>query len=557
MPSGAQLLLPAALPAAAALLTWTAGAAGLRLGRVPAAAAAWLTLALLAATWLPERSVLELHGRQLGSGSAFGLRLDALSFVFCLAVVMPAAMLLTFQRRGWRESGTAALTLSAGLLAVLADGVVLSALALGTATTLLFVQLRSDHERGTESYWPAAVAGSTCLVWFGATLEVITQTSVYTAVPVTGLGTAGFLLLAAAALLISGLLPWRPWTAEMWDRPRLPSGALAAAVLFPLGPLMLMRAYEVGGGRWPSLWLNFALAVVGAATALAAAVRAQSAPTRRAVVSESLPGLGGVALTAFALGTPAGAVAGMTAVLAAALVAAVLPLIPDEAGLGPAAALALAAGVPPSLTFVARLLTVEAAIEAGDAWAFLGIILALGWLVSAAACARALRLPPLGRGAEAGGSRRGALLGAAIALGAGVLAGVTVTYLLLPAVLEVMTLPVAAVAGGRLTVTTVAGTWSAVPLGAPAAVVFIALVVAARVWPAPVDESSRPAATGPLLDLPAPAWSGRAWDRLAQVRVPEQYRSLADPRALEAAMARGQPVLWAVLVLVLAVAINR
>lgn len=558
MPPGVQLLLPVAVPAAAALLTWAAAAVSVPLGRYPAVVSAWLSVLALGGLWLPSRSALELHGPSLGPVAAFGLRLDAVAFVFGLAVALPAALLLTFQRRNGLTAAAAALALSAALLTVLADGVVLGALCLGTAATVLFVHLRTDSERGTEVYWPSVMAGWICVVWFGATLEVITKTSVYTAVPVTAMGSAGFLLLALAAAFVSGLLPWRPWTSEMWDRPRLSSGAVATAVLFPLGPLLLFRAYEIGGGRWPSVWINFALAAVGVATALGAAARAQAAPTRRALLGESVPALGGVALTALALGTPAGAVAGMAAVLAAALAAALLPLLPDDLGLAPAAALALAAGVPPSLTFVALLLAIQAAIEAGDAWAFLGIGLALAWLVAAAACARGLRLPATGRGAEPGGSPRGSLAVAAAVLAMGALAGVAVTYVLLPAVLDVMTLPVAAVGGGRMQVTTVAGAWAAVALGGPAAGLLFAVAVASRAWPARAFRAA-PAgpAPAPLFSLGIGRWAERSWDRLTALRIPAEYRSLADPVALEAAMARGQPVLWAALVVVLAIAINR
>ena len=558
MPAGVQLLLPPGLALVAALVTWFAGAVGLRLGRWPAALSAWLAGAVVVGLWVPARSVQELHGPALGMGASLGLRLDAVSFIFAVAVLVPAALLLTFQHRGWREGGAAALTLAAVLMAVLADGIVLKALFTGSAATVLLVQLRSEHQRGTEAFWPAVIAGWLCLAWFGATLEVISQTSVYTAVPVTALGTPAFLLLAASALLVGGLVPWRPWTSEMWDRPRLTSGALAVALLMPLGLALLVRAYELGGGHWPSIWANLALAVLGVAVAATSAARAQQADTRRAHQAETAPGLGGVALVAFALGTPAGMVAGLTCVLAGALVAGLLPLMPDRAGRGPAAALALAAGVPPALTFVARLLTIQAAIEAGDAWAFLGIALALSWLVKAAASARALRLPAMGRGAEAGGSPVGAAIaGAAVLLG-GVFAGVLTTYVSLPATAEVMTFPVAAVAGGSQLVATASGAWASVALGGPAAVLLLGIAAAARFRPPPTDEGIRgQGAVAPLLAVPWRGYPERWIDWALGLRIPDEYRSLADPKTVEAAMARGQPVLWVVLLLVLAAAVNR
>ncbi len=557
MPAGYQLLIPAAAPAAAALVSWFAGAGGLRLGRWPAAAGAWLGLAALCAVWLPGRGVQEFHGPALGSGASLGLRLDAVSFAMALAVLIPTALLLTFQRRGWRATGAASLTLAAVLLAVLADSVVLMALFVGTAGTLMFIQLRTDHEVGAATYWASLMGGWLSLLWAGATLQVLSGTSVYAAVPVTALGPAAFLLLVAAALLISGLLPWRSWISEMWDRPRLPSGTLAVALLFPVGPCILLRAYALGGGRWPSMWLNLALAVLGVAGAVTAAFRAQQATTRRAHRAEVMPALGGVALTALALGTPVGEVAAVTAVLAAALLAALLPLLPEETSLAPAAGLALAAGVPPALTFVARLLVIQAAVEAGDAWAFLGIGLGVAWLVSAAAAARGLQLPGRARGAEPSQSVYGAGLAGVALLAGGALAGVIVSGISVPAVAEVMTIPGGSIGGGLSAVVTLSGWWPALALGAPVAVLMAAIFAAGLRWgqaPAPARTA---AASTPYFEPPWRGYPGRLVDAALSLRIPEQYRSLADLAAVEAAMARGQPVLWAVLLLVLAVAVNR
>jgi hypothetical protein len=61
----------------------------------------------------------------------------------------------------------------------------------------------------------------------------------------------------------------------------------------------------------------------------------------------------------------------------------------------------------------------------------------------------------------------------------------------------------------------------------------------------------------PLLPAPWADRPARLRRRLVALRVPEQYRSLVNPRAIEAAMGRGQPLLWAVLLLALAVAVNR
>jgi len=253
VPPGLQLALPALVLGGAALVVWFAGAGGLRIGRPLVAAAAWLALASLCVVWFAGRGIVELFGPQLLPDARFTLRLDAVSFAFGVCVLLPAALLLTFQQRGWRESGAAALTTAAALLAILADGILTTSLFWGTAATLLLVQLRADHQRATEVYWPALVGGWLALVWAGVALDILSGTAVYTAVPVTAMTSAIFLLVAAAALLGSGLLPWRPWTSEMWDRPRLYVGSLAIAVLFPIGFYLLVRAYAAGGGRWPSL----------------------------------------------------------------------------------------------------------------------------------------------------------------------------------------------------------------------------------------------------------------------------------------------------------------
>jgi hypothetical protein len=344
----------------------------------------------------------------------------------------------------------------------------------------------------------------------------------------------------------------------MWDRPRLVAGSFAVALLFPLGPAILVRAYALGGGRWPSIWLNLALAVAGLATAVTAAARAQRAATRRAFRAEVLPGFGGVALMALGLGTPVGVVAAVTTVLVAALLGAMLALLPEEHLVVPVVGAALAAGMPPALTFVAMLLTIQAALEAGDAWAFLGVGLGLTWLVSGAAAARALRLPAFGRSAEPSQSLAGASLAGALILFGGALAGVLVAGISIPAVAEVMTFPVGAVTASPVLVATLSGAWPAIALGAPVIVLTLAVVAASRLRPPPRAEIEQPASAGPpFFEVPWEGFGQRLGDRLAGLKVPDQYRSLLDPAAVEAAMARGQPVLWAVLLLVLAVAVNR
>jgi hypothetical protein len=204
------------------------------------------------------------------------------------------------------------------------------------------------------------------------------------------------------------------------------------------------------------------------------------------------------------------------------------------------------------------LLTIQAALEAGDAWAFLGVALGLTWLVCGAAAARALRLPAFGRSAEPSASVAGASLAGGLILVGGALAGVLVAGVSIPAVAEVMTFPVGAVTASGQLVATLSGAWPAIALGAPVIVLTVAVVAASRIRPAaPADVEHSATGGPPFFEVPWEGFGQRLGDRLARVKVPEQYRSLLDPAAVEAAMARGQPVLWAVLLLVLAVAVNR
>src|SRR5438067_2377870 len=112
------------------------------------------------------------------------------------------------------------------------------------------------------------------------------------------------------ALRAPCLFPWRTWPAELWARTSLRAAGITVATLYPLGFYLLVRAYEIGDGRYPHPLFNVGLAVVGLAAAFAAAARAQAAPTRRRFLGELIPGIGGLALTSIAIGTPLGLTAG-------------------------------------------------------------------------------------------------------------------------------------------------------------------------------------------------------------------------------------------------------
>src|SRR2546423_6401369 len=127
MPSAA-VVAPIVLPWIAAGVIAGFGASGVNLGRMAAGIGAWSLALALVAVWLPVRSSLELILGQLGYGSTFDLRLDAVSVAFGLMIVVPAAVLLTLQPRTWQESALAMLGVAAAMAAVEAGRVMLPTL---------------------------------------------------------------------------------------------------------------------------------------------------------------------------------------------------------------------------------------------------------------------------------------------------------------------------------------------------------------------------------------------------------------------------------------------
>src|SRR6202162_2146725 len=279
MPSLA-LLAPVVLPVAAGGLTAALGLAGLKPGRAIVGAGAWGAVLALFALWLPVRSSQELNLGPLGFGAGFDLRMDGVAFAFGLVVLVPAAILLTLQPRTWQEGTVAALGVGAAMLAVEAGGVLLTALAGGTAATLGVLQLDIEDIRAPRPPWGALLAAWLALSWAGAILQVVGGTAVYAAVPVSALTVPVFSLLAVAALMASGLFPWRGWPAQLWSRPSLRAAGMAVATLYPLGFYLLVRAYEMGNGRYPLPILNVVLACLGLLVALGVALRAAAGTTQ-------------------------------------------------------------------------------------------------------------------------------------------------------------------------------------------------------------------------------------------------------------------------------------
>lgn len=555
--AAASLLVPPALLAAAAVLTWGLGLAGVRVGRWLAAAGAWLSLAALLGIWGGSgRAILELNLSPTLGEAPLSLRLGPVAAAFGLFVLLPSALLLTFQERSWQESGIAALAACASVATTEAGSALLTALTLGACASLVLLALLQEQARAAPGYWFGLTVVGLLLLWAGAVLDVTGGTSVYSAAPVTALRVPVFVLVAAAGVLCAGLVPARTWVSEVWRRPRLQAGTLAVALVVPLGFMLLVRAYELGAGRWPSPWLNLAMAALGTATAAAAALRAQAADSRRGFLAEAVPLSGGLALLGLALGTPFGVIAAAVTLSGSALLAGLVPLLPSTRQPVAVLGLAVAVGVPPALVFAGRLLPLQAAVEAGEPTAFLALAAAGAWLLGIAAAARAVRLPEQ---EEPSAKRLGMWIGVALALLGGAGLGGLQTLLALPLAVEALGAPASAVSGGYGAVTTPSGGWSALTLGGPLLVLAVAAAFFSRRlwkrWPHLTGRMTEPPA--PFFELPLGGAGDRLADVLGRVKLPPQYRSLLDPAGLEAAMARSRPWFWAAATAALIVAVTR
>ena len=550
MPSIA-LLAPVLLPLIAAGVITAFGLSGFNVGPLAVSAGAWAALLALLAIWLTVRSTQELNLGPLGFGSRLYLRVDAVAFVFGLMVLGPAALLLTLQQRTWREATLGLLGVGAAMGAIDAGAVVLTALAAGTAATLAVVQLDTEDVRAPRPRWSMLLAAWLALSLAGVVLQVRGGTASYSAIPVSALTVPVFSLIALAGVLASGLLPWRSWPAQVWSRPSLRAAGLVVATLYPLGFYLLARAYEMGDGRYPHVAFNAVLASLGVLVALGAAVRAQAAATRREFLGEVIPGLGGFALMTLALGTPLGVVAGLISLATAAAMTASLSLLPDRAGPASLVAIAAAIGLPPGLAFGARIVGIESTFEAGDFFGLIGVAGAVTWVLWMVAGARATGLPA-GRGRPTSETfPRIAMTIAALTLAAGPALAAIQAAFANPAQANLMSLPPGSASGGFTSVVTVSTVLPVVALFVP--LLIIGLLVFGMANTALIRTQSRPA----LFDLPA----ARAFDRvrraIASVSVPEQYRSILNPRALEAAVAGGRPLLWLASLAALAFAVTR
>jgi hypothetical protein len=339
--------------------------------------------------------------------------------------------------------------------------------------------------------------------------------------------------------------------------------------MVPLGFLLLVRAYGLGGGHWPSVWLNLLLALVGAATSLGAAVRSQAATDLRGYLGEAVPMAAGVALLSLSLGTAAGIDAAIVALAGAAALAGMGPLLPGAPRGLVLAGLGTAAGLPPALVFGGWLLAIQAAFGAGALFPLLGLAAAATWVLWVASFARALRLPS----PDSGGGAAGAWVGLAIAVLAGVAAAGIESLLALPAAGEVIRLPASLSSGVQLPVSLPlglqlpvaqpSGGWSPLLLGLPLVILLVLTSVAGRGLSSTRSEPSTAAPVPPLLALP-PRGGGQREGRTASwLRRGESWASV--PGSLTGrwggrvigTMTQSRPVVWAAITLALVLVVTR
>jgi hypothetical protein len=254
---------------------------------------------------------------------------------------------------------------------------------------------------------------------------------------------------------------------------------------------------------------------------------------------------------AIALGTPVGLVAGLVMLAMVGVLAACLPLLPDRAGPASLLAIAAAVGLPPGLAFGGRVLGLEATFEAGDFLGLIGIAGAATWVVSMVAAARAIGLPA-GRGHPANETfPHIAMALAALILVAGPALPVIVSAFAIPAQAGVMPDAAGSLGGGLISVDTVQTALPALTLFAPV------LLLGAIAYGITGVFRARGQARPPVFPIPGTVAFRRLRDAVRSATVPEQYRSIVNPRALEMAAAGGRPLLWLAGLAALAFAVNR
>jgi hypothetical protein len=214
-------------------------------------------------------------------------------------------------------------------------------------------------------------------------------------------------------------------------------------------------------------------------------------------------------------------------------------------------AIAAAVGLPPSVTFGARVLGIGATFEAGDLLGLIGIAGAITWVVWIVAGARAIGLPG-GRGHPA------AETFPIVALSIGLLTLVGGPGLALfqagfanPVAAEVMRSTAGTLGGGLTAIATTSSLLPVVTLFTPLLVAAIVVYLATNTRA--IRTQARPA----LFSIPSSNAGQRIRAALKNATVPEQYRTVFSLRELESAAARGNPIVWVVALVALGFAVTR
>jgi hypothetical protein len=193
----------------------------------------------------------------------------------------------------------------------------------------------------------------------------------------------------------------------------------------------------------------------------------------------------------------------------------------------------------------------EATFEAGNLLGLLGIAGVATWIISIIAAARAIGLPA-GRGHPAIETAPRVAMGlAAATILVGPALGLVLLALALPAQADVMASPPGVPIGGATSIVTVSTVLPALALFTP--ILLLAAAAYLVAGPPAVPARQRPA----LFVLPGTKLLAGVRDEIRAATVPEQYRSLVDLRALEAAATGGGPLLWLAALVALAYAVTR
>jgi hypothetical protein len=439
-----------------------------------------------------------------------------------------------------------------GLLAIESGGLLVSAIGLGTAATVLLALMERDPAPVPSSFRLVLPAASILIVWAGVLAQTDSATDRWAALPPTLIASAFGLVPLVAGLLLTGFLPGLSWSSHLETGSRRSVALLGVAVMIPVGFYYLSRFHGSATGGLPAGWLEGGESAVGLVALGIAAMRAQAAKTPAQYFGDLVGALSGLALLGLGSGSTLGLVATMTTIPAIVLVLALVPLLPAGRPRLLAFTAALAVGAPPSLVFTAWLLTIQNGIELGGPLALVAVAAGLGWLILAFAGARAAHL----KGGQADEGSRAAR----IAIGGGLVGGSLLVGWPQSAILVPML--AASASGGEFRASyagfaSASGAFPALSIGIVILLLGGLLMVIGRGSdrghsPAPL---AAPLAIPPLISIPGRLVASSLLGRFPRLALGEL--GLPRPTGAEAVMARGSIWFWIVLFGVLAYVTRR